>query len=56
MLFFPYSFLDSFLLLQDIEYSSLCYTVGPCWLSILYARYPGMQSQVGLRKHHYEQS
>ena len=23
-------------LLQDIEYSSLCYTVGPCCLSILY--------------------
>ena len=23
-------------LLQDIEYSSLCYTVGPCFLSILY--------------------
>ena len=23
-------------LLQDIEYSSLCHTVGPCWLSILY--------------------
>ena len=23
-------------LLQDIEYSSLCYTVGPCWLSILH--------------------
>ena len=23
-------------LLQDIEYSSLCCTVGPCWLSILY--------------------
>ena len=23
-------------LLQDIEYSSLCYTVGPCYLSILY--------------------
>ena len=22
-------------LLQDIEYSSLCYTVGPCWLSLL---------------------
>ena len=22
-------------LLQDIEQSSLCYTVGPCWLSIL---------------------
>ena len=23
-------------LLRDIEYSSLCYTVGPCCLSILY--------------------
>ena len=23
-------------LLENIEYSSLCYTVGPCWLSILY--------------------
>ena len=23
-------------LLQDTEYSSLCYTVGPCWLSIVY--------------------
>ena len=28
-IFFPYR------LLQNIEYSSLCYTVGPCWLSIL---------------------
>ena len=27
---FPYR------LLQNIEYSSLLYTVGPCWLSILY--------------------
>ena len=27
---FPYK------LLQNIEHSSLCYTVGPCWLSILY--------------------
>ena len=26
---FPYR------LLQNIEHSSLCYTVGPCWLSIL---------------------
>ena len=26
-------------LLQDIEYSSLCYTVGPCCLSILYIYY-----------------
>ena len=33
-----YSFLECFhdRLLQDFEYSSLCYTVGPCWLSILY--------------------
>ena len=23
---------------QDIEYSSLCYTVGPCCLSILYIK------------------
>nr|XP_058913496.1 uncharacterized protein LOC131752797 [Kogia breviceps] len=27
---FPYR------LLQDIDYSSLCYTVGACWLSVLY--------------------
>ena len=25
-----------FRLLQNIEQSSLCYTVGPCWLSILF--------------------
>ena len=24
-----------FMLLQNIEQSSLCYTVGPCWLSVL---------------------
>ena len=29
-IFFPYR------LLQNIEYSSLCYTVGPYWLFILY--------------------
>ena len=23
-------------LFQDIEYNPLCYTVGPCWLSVLY--------------------
>ena len=23
-------------LLQDIEYRSLCYTISPCWLCILY--------------------
>ena len=34
----PFSniFFFSTRLLQDIEYSSLCYTVGPCHLSILY--------------------
>ena len=26
----------SFRLLQNIEQSFLCYTVGPCWLSILF--------------------
>ena len=32
-----YSFSDSFaILLQNMEYSFLCYTVGPCWLSTLY--------------------
>ena len=30
LILFPY------MLLQDIEHSSLCYTVGPWWLSILY--------------------
>ena len=25
-----------YVLLQDIEYSALCYAVGPCYLSILY--------------------
>ena len=28
---FPYR------LLQNIEYSSLCYTLGPCWLAILHS-------------------
>ena len=33
-----HSFSDSFpyRLLENIKYSSLCYIVGPCWLSILY--------------------
>ena len=26
-------------ILQDMEYSALCYTVGPCWLSILHIFY-----------------
>ena len=32
----PFQILFPYSLLQNIEYSSLCYTVGPCWLSILY--------------------
>ena len=28
-----FQILSPYLLLQNIEYSSLCYTVGPCWLS-----------------------
>ena len=30
-----YQILFPFRLSQSIEQSSLCYTVGPCWLSIL---------------------
>ena len=33
-IFFKILFL--YRLLQNTEYSSLCYTVGPCWLSVLY--------------------
>ena len=33
---FLFQILFHYRLLQDIEYSSLCYTVGPCCLSILY--------------------
>ena len=32
----PFQILPPYRLLQNIEYVSLCYTVGPCWLSILY--------------------
>ena len=31
-----YQILFHYRLLQDTEYSSLCYTVGPRWLPILY--------------------
>ena len=31
-----FQILFPFRLLQNIEQSSLCYTVGPCWLSILF--------------------
>ena len=33
--FFFYIFFH-YRLFQDIEYSSMCYTIGPCWLSVLY--------------------
>ena len=32
----PFQVLFRYRLVQDTEYSSLCYTVSPCWLSILY--------------------
>ena len=35
-IFILFQILFHYSLLQGIEYSSLCYTVGPCWLSILY--------------------
>ena len=35
-LYILFQILFPYRLLQNIEYSSLCYTVGPCWLSILY--------------------
>ena len=31
-----FQILFPFRLLQNIEQSSLCYTVGPCWLSIIF--------------------
>ena len=33
--FIVFQVLFPFRLLQNVEQSSLCYTVGPCWLSIL---------------------
>ena len=33
---YPFLVLSPYRLLQNIEYSPLCCTVGPCWLSILY--------------------
>ena len=37
--------LSPFRLSQNIEQSSLCYTVGPCWLSILNTAVCTCQSQ-----------
>ena len=39
-------FYDS--LLQDFEYSSLCYTVGPCCLSILYSLHKFLVVALGI--------
>ena len=41
-------FFFSFRLLQNIEQSSLCCIVGPCWLSILNIAVYTCQSQLGL--------
>ena len=35
VLYILFQILFPFRLLRDIEQSFLCYTVGPCWLSIL---------------------
>ena len=34
--FFSFHILVSYRALQDIEYTTLYYTVAPCWLSVLY--------------------
>ena len=31
-----FQILSPYGLLQNVEWSSLCYTVSPCWLSVLY--------------------
>ena len=45
-----FSYLFHYDLLQDIEYSSLCYTVEPCCLSILYIIVFKIQSLLTLKK------
>ena len=35
-MYIPFQIVFPYRLLQHIEYSSLCYTVGPCWSSIVY--------------------
>ena len=35
-MYIVFQILFHYRLLQDIEYNSLCYTVGPCYLPILY--------------------
>ena len=38
-IFIPFQILSSYRLLQNIRYSSLCYTVAPYWLAILFFKY-----------------
>ena len=40
-----FQIISQFRLLQNFEQSSLCYTVGTCWLSILYTAVCTCQSQ-----------
>ena len=35
-IYFFFHILFSYRVLQDIEYTTLYYIVGPCWLSVLY--------------------
>ena len=44
-IFILFQILFPYRLLQYIEHSSLCYTVGPCWLSILNIAVRTCQSQ-----------
>ena len=44
-IFIIFQILFPYRLLQNIEYSSLCYTVGPCWLFTLYIVVCVFQSQ-----------
>ena len=46
-----FQLLFPFKLLQNIESSSLCYTVGPCWLSILNMVVCTCQSQIPNQTH-----
>ena len=49
-----FQILFPFRLLHNIEQSSLCYTVGPCWLSILNIAVSTCQSQTTDFRVHYE--
>ena len=36
IIYIPFPIIFHYGMLQDIEYSSLCYTEAPCYLSVLY--------------------